>query len=317
MTILKIVKMIDKYRFSVIFCTYNREKYIFQALESIALQDYSRDHYEIVLVNNNSTDKTKELCDKFREVYPEISFTYVEEEQQGLSYARNRGIIESKGELLVYVDDDATVFPGYLKAYDDFFRTHPDEIAAGGPIIPHYEVTPPKWISHYTKILLTGYLYKGNKTKPFTNGSYPGGGNACYKSEIFQQIGLFNPDLGRKGNSLIGAEEKDLFSRFDRLGKKIWYVPEAGIYHYIPAAKLTEKHFQRLTYSIGKSERIRTLSVSKLSFYKRISSEGIKWSASILLFFFYLVKGQYAKGKKLLQFRYNVTKGMLEKTIDK
>ncbi len=301
---------ITKFRFSVILCTYNREKYIFQALESIALQDYPNDRYEIVLINNNSTDQTEKICSSFQEKYPEISFSYHVEIQQGLSHARNRGIQESLGELLVYVDDDATVFPEYLQAYDDFFRDHPDEVAAGGPIIPHYEVDPPSWLSHYTKILLTGYLYRGYKTAPFKHGSYPGGGNACYRKEVFEQIGMFNPELGRKGKNLIGAEEKDLFARFMRLRKKIWYIPQAGIYHYIPESKLTEDHFERLTYAIGQSERIRTLSDSKYAFCKRLFSELIKWSASILLFLSYILKGQSGKGKKLIQFRYNVTKGL-------
>lgn len=298
-------------RFSVIFCTYNREKYIFKAMESVALQSYPHEKYEIVLVNNNSTDKTEELCNAFQEKYPNISFNYCIERQQGLSYARNRGIKESRGELLVYVDDDATVFPDYLQSYDDFFQQHLKELAAGGPIIPHYEVSPPKWISHYTEVLLTGYLNNGNEVVPFKFGKYPGGGNACYRAEVFREFGFFNVELGRKGKGLIGAEEKDFFARLLSKGKKIWYVPGAGIYHYIPEQKLTEDHFRRLTYSIGVSERIRTLSESKSIFLKRLFFEGVKWVGSCILFCGFLFKGQYSKGKKLIQFRCNVTKGLL------
>ena len=282
-------------------------------MESIALQDYPRDKYEIVLVNNNSTDKTEELCKAFQKKYPDIHFNYCVEKQQGLSYARNKGIEESRGELLVYVDDDATVFPDYLKAYDDFFNTYSSELVAGGPIIPHYEVDPPEWISYYTEVLLTAYLYKGEKIIPFKNGLFPGGGNACYRSEVFEKYGLFNVELGRKGNGLIGAEEKDFFSRLFADKKKVWYVPQAGIYHYIPAQKLTESHFKKLTYSIGVSERIRTLSVSKMFFAKRLFQEMIKWAASIVLFCQFLIKGEYPKGKKLLEFRYNVTKGFFKR----
>ena len=299
-------------RFSVIFCTYNREKYIFNAMESIALQDYPHDKYEIVLVNNNSSDKTEELCKAFQKKYPDIHFNYCMEMQQGLSYARNRGIKEGKGELLVFVDDDAAVFPCYLNAYDDFFEKYPAELAAGGPIIPRYEVEPPLWVSHYTEVLLTAYLYKGEKIIPFKHGLFPGGGNACFRIEVFEKFGLFNVELGRKGDSLISAEEKDLFARLFAAKKKVWYVPKAGIYHYIPAEKLTETRFKKLTYSIGISERIRTLSVSKMLFLKRLFREKVKWAASIVLFCAFLIKGEYPKGKKLLEFRYNVTKGLLK-----
>ena len=301
----------NQFRFSVIFCTYNREKYIYKAMESIALQDYPRDKYEIVLVNNNSTDKTEELCKAFREKYPDIHFNYCVETQQGLSYARNRGIKESKGELFVYVDDDATVFPNYLKAYDDFFNSYPNTLIAGGPIIPHYEIDPPKWISYYTKVLLTAYLYKGEKIIPFKNGVFPVGCNACFRAEVFEKFGLFNVELGRKGSSLIGAEEKDFFLRLFAVKEKAWYVPLAGIYHYIPEQKLTEEHFKKLTYSVGVSERIRTLSISKTALAKRLAFETVKWAGTTVLFFSFLIKGEFSKGKKLLEFRYNVTKGLL------
>ncbi len=300
------------FRFSIIICTYNREKYIFQVLESIARQEYPKEKYEIVLVNNNSTDKTENICREFQEKYPDVHFHYCVEKAQGLSHARNRGIQESKGELLVYVDDDATVFPKYLQSYDDFFNTHPEEIAAGGPIIPYYEVIPPVWLSHYTKALLTGYLYNGEKTKPFKNEKFPGGGNACYGKSVFETFGMFNPELGRKGSGLIGAEEKDLFNRLFSAGRRVWYVPQAGIYHIIPETKLTEEYLKKLSYSIGTSERIRTLSLSKSAYYKRlIFSEGKKWCATIIFFFLFLIQFQYGKGEKLIQFRYNVTKGML------
>ena len=300
------------FRFSIIFCTYNREKYIYKALESIASQDYPRYRCEIVLINNNSTDSTEELCRIFREKHPDISFTYCVEKQQGLSYARNRAIRESRGQLLVFVDDDATVFPYYyLDAYDDFFGRYPAELVAGGPIIPYYEVTPPKWISHYTEVLLTAYLYKGEKVIPFKHGRFPGGGNACYRAEVFEKFGLFNVELGRKGYSLFSAEEKDFFSRLFADKKKVWYVPRAGIYHYIPDQKLTEAHFRKLTYSIGVSEHIRTTSVSNKLFEKRLFQEMVKWVASIGLFCIFLIRGEYAKGKKLLEFRKNVTRGLL------
>ena len=303
--------MQNSLRFSVILCTYNREKYIFQALESIALQDYPHNRYEIVLVNNNSTDSTEKLCIEFRKKYPDIRFNYCIETQQGLSYARNRGIEESQGELLVYVDDDATVFPNYLQAYDDFFVAYPAEFAAGGPIIPHYEIKRPEWISHYTEVLLTAYLYKGEKIIPFKYGRFPGGGNACYRAETFSKFGNFNVELGRKGNGLIGAEEKDFFARLFSTKEKVWYIPQAGIYHYIPEQKLTEEYFNKLTYSIGVSERIRTLGNSKKYFCKRLLDETVKWAASLALFLGFLLKGKYNIGKKLLQFRYNVTKGLL------
>lgn len=298
-------------KLSVIFCTYNREKYIYNALKSIAEQDFPVQDYEIVLINNNSTDKTEDICLQFRHDYPQVDFRYFIESNQGLSYARNRGVQESRGGILVFVDDDATVFEHYLSFIDLFFEAHPEASACGGPIIPVYEADKPKWLSYYTEQLIGGALHEGDKVKPFCKGKYPGGGNSAFRKTVFDKYGLFNVELGRKGTGLIGAEEKDLYERLTKGGEVFYYLPQMGIYHYIPEKKLTEEHFLALTYSIGKSERIRTKAVSPKSFRKRILSECKKWIGTIVLFFLYLLKLSPAKGWKLIQFRWYVSKGLL------
>lgn len=300
-------------KFSIIFCTYNREKYIYNALKSIADQDFSFDDYEIVLVNNNSTDSTEAICQQFETDYAKVNFRYYVETNQGLSYARNRGVKESRGDILVFVDDDATAFEHYLPAIDDFFKKYSRVSACGGPIVPVYETEKPKWLSPYTEQLLGGALYEGDKVKPFKHEKYPGGGNSAFRKEVFQKYGLFNVELGRKGTGLIGAEEKDLYDRLTRGKEEFYYLPQMGIYHYIPAKKLSIAHFNELTYSIGKSERIRTKAVSGEAYRKRIFSEIVKWGASSVLFVGYAVTLSPSKGWKLLQFRWNVSKGLLGK----
>ncbi len=300
-------------KLSVIFCTYNREKYIYNAMKSIAEQTYPHLNYEIVLVNNNSTDDTEAICNKFQADYPHIEFHYFIEYNQGLSYARNRGVKESKGDILIFVDDDATVFDNYLSAIDSFFNAHPEVSACGGPIVPVYEVDKPKWLSHYTEQLIGGALYEGDKNKPFRNGKYPGGGNSAFRKEIFEKYGLFNVELGRKGTGLIGAEEKDLYDRLTKGKETFYYLPQMGIHHYIPQKKLTIQHFKDLTYSIGKSERIRTKAVSPVAYRKRILSELKKWAGSIVLCVAYTISLSPSKGWKLIQFRWYVSKGLLGK----
>lgn len=302
---------ISKPYLSVIICTYNRDKYIYNLLKSIAENTLSKAKYEIVLVNNKSTDATEMECNRFCADYDDVVFRYFIETNQGLSYARNRGIQEAKGKVVVYVDDDATINTEYLTTYYQFFNANTNVYAAGGPILPVYETEEPKWMSHYTRQLITGKLYMGNVVKEFTKGAFPGGGNAAYRKSVFDKVGLFNVDLGRKGTSLIGAEEKDLFDKMTAQGIKFFYLPKAILYHIIPASKLTEEHFDRLTYSIGKSEKIRTLSISKKKYYSRLFSEVVKWGGSIILWIRFFFTLELSKGNKLIQFRYNVTKGLL------
>ena len=126
-------------------------------------------------------------------------------------------------------------------------------------------------------------------------------------------MGLFNVELGRKGDSLVGAEEKDIFDKMTTLGMRFYYLPNAILYHLIPEKKLSKDYFDRLTYSIGKSERMRTLAIGKWKYVKRLISECIKWAASIVLCIGHTLTGHPKKGWKLIQFRWNVTKGLLEK----
>ena len=299
---------------SVIICTYNRDKYIYNVLKSLALGTLEHSAYEIVLVDNNCTDGTHHEVEHFCNVFPQVSLRYFVETNQGLSHARNRGIKESKGDILVYVDDDATVNPEYLKTYADWFASHPETDAAGGPIIPHYETgSEPKWMTYFIKRLLTGYLYFGDKAKPFPGDNYPGGGNAAYRSRVFEKVGLYNVELGRNGDNLGGGEEKDIFDKMKREGMQFVYLPDAILYHSIPGYKLEADYFNRLTMGIGQSERARTLRIGKSSYRKRLLSELKKWCATIVLWCFYLITFRPGRGNMLIRFRRNVTKALLGK----
>lgn len=299
---------------SVIICTYNRAKYIYNVLKSVADGALPASMYEIVVVNNNSSDNTEAECRRFRLAYPNVAMVYCEEREQGLSHARNSGIKNSSGNILVFVDDDALVNDGYLKSYFDFFDRHEAAMAAGGPIIPLYDgCKEPLWMSHYTRQLITGKLWLGSKEKEFPGDAFPGGGNAAYRRVVFEKVGLFNVELGRKGESLIGAEEKDLFDRLKTRGLKFFYLPNSILYHLIPPTKLTDEYFERLSYSIGVSERCRTLQSGKNKYLLRIMKEMVKWCGTLVLCLWFCLSGRSCKAKKLASFRYNVTNGLTRK----
>ena len=298
---------------SVIICTYNREKYIFRVLESLAKNDYPYSEYEIVLIDNNCTDGTAAELERFKASYPEVSFRYFLEPSQGLSYARNRGIRESKGEILVYVDDDAFVDAKYLANYAELFNRRPDIDAAGGPIIPYYESgIEPEWMTYHLKRLLTGFLYFGDSERDFPGKNYPGGGNAAYRKAVFDKIGLYNPDLGRNGENLGCGEEKDIFDKMTAAGMKFVYVPECILHHMIPQYKLEQEYFDRVTEGIGTSERLRTLKISKAKYLKRLFQEAVKWGGTFVLALSYLLRLKPQCSSKLLRLRWNVTRKMIK-----
>ena len=296
---------------TAIICTYNRAKYTGALLESIAANDLDKSQYEILLVDNNCTDNTRAVCEAFATAHTDVQFRYVVEYEQGLSAARNKGIKEAKGDIIVYIDDDALVDIGYLRTYADWFASHSDTMACGGPVEPLYETQEPEWFTPYTKALLTAWCNYGSKAREYPKGCYPSGGNAAFRIKVFEQVGLFNTALGRKGNSLMASEEKDIFDKMHALGMQIKYLPGTVLHHIIPQTKLEQDYFDRLTLQIGISERQRTLTISKGKYVKRLISECIKWSGTIVLLFLYTISFHPMKGWKLIQFRNNVTKGLL------
>ena len=222
---------------TAIICTYNRAKYIGQLLESIAANDLERKEYEILLVDNNCTDNTREICEAFAKAHKDVQFRYTIEPEQGLSAARNRGVKEAKGDIIVYIDDDALIDTHYLRDYAEWFAAHPKTMACGGPIEPLYEAEEPSWMTPYTKALLTAWMNYGEKVRTYPKGRFPGGGNAAYRKSVFEKVGLFNTALGRKGGNLMGSEEKDIFDKMHTLDMEVLYLPTPVLHHIIPQAK--------------------------------------------------------------------------------
>jgi len=298
-------------KFSLITCTYNRSHYLRRTLESVGKQNFDTGDYEIIVIDNNSTDDTLSVAEKFIESYPEKTIRYFREENQGLSFALNRGIKEAEGDYLIFVDDDETIGEDHLLRLEHHLKKYPEAELIASPVVPVYETQKPSWMSHYTRRLIEGYFYQGDNIKKLSSNHYPGTGHTIIKRDLYEQYGYYNTELGRKGTSLIGAEDKDMFQRLKNNHVGCCYFPDIPIYHHIPASKLTDDFFDKLTYSVGKSERIRTKSVSRKSYLKRLAGEAIKWMASIFLFFVYTLTFRPSKGVRLLRFRRNVTRGLL------
>jgi glycosyltransferase involved in cell wall biosynthesis len=295
---------------SIIICTYNRQKYIYNCLKNVAENDFSCDKYEIILVNNNSTDNTETECECFKNDYPQVDFRYFVEINQGLSFARNRGVEEASGDFLVFLDDDAFVEKNYLANLENNLAKYENIDAFGGKITPLFEsgITP-KWLSKWTYSWVSG-IDLGNKTTSFNGNNYPIGANMGISRKAIEKIGGFNIKLGRSKKNLMAGEEKDIFNRLKAQSGAIYYFPNVAVQHVIPENRTTDDFIKRLGNGVGQSERLRTLNISKMSFCKRVFTEFIKWVASIVLFAGYCLKFQPQKGSKLLLFRWNVTLGL-------
>ncbi len=298
-------------KFSIVICTYNRERFLPGLFESIKAQTMNKSLFEVILINNNSTDNTEFLCNDFIRKNPDIQCSYYVETNQGLSYARNRGIIESRGEYVTFADDDALLAPDYSERATAYLDEHPDVAEVGGPILLKYMGKIPAWENPYMNSLL-GYfqpsLEKYRMVKK--NRKYPRGSNMTFRSSIFKKCGMFNVSLGRVGRVLIGGEEKDIAFRIFDAGEAIDYDPSILVYHLVPEERTTAEFVKRQGVGTGQSERVR----SKLpgnSYAKRMVIEVAKWGATFILWFRYMLTFKPAKANMLVRFRWWVTSGLL------
>jgi glycosyltransferase involved in cell wall biosynthesis len=298
------------FRISAIVSTYNRAHFLEGLFDSVLKQTIGKECYEVVIVNNNCTDNTEEICQRFIQSHPEVTVNYCIETRQGLSYGRNRGIAESKGEVVTFLDDDALIAPDFFETTLDFFFHHPDVNAIGGKILLHYMDKKPNWYNPFLASLL-GYFNRGDKEQVFTN-DYFRGSNMSFRKEVFAKHGDFNTSLGRVGKNLMGNEEKELFYRFKNKGEEMWYVPTTVVYHLVPIERTYPEFVKRQALGTGASQRQHAVINGQISFTISLFAELVKWGATIALMFFYICTLRFAVAIMLLKFRWWVSKGMLK-----
>ncbi len=295
-------------RLSLIIATYNRAACLVETLRSVAEQDAPRDEWECVVVNNNSADDTSERFAAFAADHAGLNLRMVDEHNQGLSYARNRGIRESTGEYIAIIDDDERIAPEFISAYISLFDEVPRAVAAGGPIVAEYVEERPSWMSRYTERLIANTLYLGDSVRPFPDDRIPGGGNMALRRSAVKRYGVFDISLGRVGTSLTGGEESDLFERLRLADAAYYYAPRAVMYHIIPPEKLTRTYFTRLSYNVGVSQLMRA------KFYHRVQrarmAEWAKWAATAVLCGWYALTLRWSKALYLAVMRREISRGL-------
>jgi len=241
---------------SVIVCTYNRCQILDQALESVAVSELPESvEWEVLVVDNNSNDRTREVINGFREEHPD-RFRYLFEPKQGKSNALNAGIREATGDILAFTDDDIIVAPTWLwnlvAALDSG-----EWSSAGGRIGAANSFQCPPWLAlqgDHSLGSVLGFFDLGDKAGASSEPFF--GGNVAYRKEVFEKCGLYRTDLGRSGTSLLGCEDTEFSLRVMTSGESLWYEPSAVVYHAVPRDRLSKSHFLNYFFHHGRS-RIR------------------------------------------------------------
>lgn len=217
---------------SVIITTYNRAKIIPMCMDSLIAQNFPREDFEIIIINNNSTDNTEEVIEKYIEENPETNIKYYYVPRPGQVYARQIGILAAKNEILSFTDDDGILSPEWLKEIVRVFEMREDVVGVAGKINIRWDETPPEWIYEYENYL--GKLDYGDKIK-FEVGMYMNAGNLSIKKNKLIEVGGFNPEM--IGDWLVGDGETGLWMRLKKNKCLIGWTPFALMEHYQIAKK--------------------------------------------------------------------------------
>lgn len=234
---------------SVIICTYNRSNHLRNVLRSLSeLVVPNNLKWEIIVVDNNSTDDTKDIVKQMANSL-NLSIKYLFESRQGKSYALNTGIQKAEGQIIAFTDDDVIVDRKWLKTIYYSFKQHACDGLCGKIYITIPEKTPP-WL---TKELwgFLGYLDYGDKPFFITNEDIFGG-NVVYTRKMIERTGLFNVNLGRTGNKLIGKEDVEYGKKVIEQGGRLLYEPALKVFHKIEPWKFKRSYFLKLHYYEGK-----------------------------------------------------------------
>jgi glucosyl-dolichyl phosphate glucuronosyltransferase len=240
-------------KITVILCTHNRCHRLVGALDSIAAQTLPASvEWEVLVVDNNSRDQTREVVGDFCGRDP-VRFRYLFEPQQGKSHALNTGIRNARGDILAFLDDDVTVEPTWLQKLTAALCDG-EWAGAGGRILPDRPFSPPRWLPVGDRYALAPLALfdlgpqAGKLTEP------PFGTNMAFRKEMFEKYGGFRTDLGPRPGSMIRDEDTEFGQRLSAGGELLRYEPCAVVYHSVPDNRIRKQYFLAWWFAKGRAE---------------------------------------------------------------
>jgi glucosyl-dolichyl phosphate glucuronosyltransferase len=232
--------------------TYNRADFLRQTLAGIVAQHFPRDHFEVLVIDNNSRDHTRAVVAEFAAAHP--APRHVHEPQQGLDYARNRAIAEARGEIVVFGDDDILVQPDWLAqmAVPLLADAGARRIGAvGGEVIPVFPDGLPDWVREWHAPL--GFR---DDAGPLESRHSPMGANLAFPKWVFAQVGPFHTALDRAAGNYFSGGDSEMIRRIRAAGLEVWFSPAAAVQHQMPASRTTFRYAARHAFDSARSRVI-------------------------------------------------------------
>jgi len=268
---------------SIIIPTRNRRELLEKTLQSIVNCNNNGIHFEVIVIDNNSSDDTELLTLKYKEHLKNLK--YFKELLPGLHSGRHRGMIESSGEILAYLDDDAEIEKDWLIGIEKNFKDN-ELVLLGGNNYPNWTQTPPKWLRRMWEEAKESNGYLGalslieSDSTNNMNARLVFGCNFIIRKSALKKIGGFHPDsLPEQFLSFRGDGETYVSNKIIELGMKVKYDSRVSIRHAVTKERMSSKYFRKRAFNQGVSNSYSDLRRG----FTQSSRSGNKYKLTVLL----------------------------------
>jgi glycosyltransferase involved in cell wall biosynthesis len=255
---------------SIVLPTYNRASELPSAINSALDQTAPPETFELLIVDNNSTDATADVIDGFATAHPE-RVQGVFEARQGVAFARQAGVDRARAPILAFFDDDVRVSKNWIETIVRTFAEHPAVDCIGGKVLPEWSAPPPDWLTraHWAPLALQDF---GDEpiALSFENRKGLISANLACRRCTFERVGGFSPELQRVKNGIGSLEDEDWMRRLWKAGGRALYTPELVATTEIPSTRLSRAYHRKWHgghgrfYARLRAEEIENTSVGSL-----------------------------------------------------
>jgi glycosyltransferase involved in cell wall biosynthesis len=230
---------------SVVMSTYNRGNLLVDAIASVLAQhDAITPPFELLVVDNNSTDGTRAVVERFAAADGRVRYLF--EAKQGLSHARNAGIAAARASLVAFTDDDVRADGDWVAAIVRAFREHPAADMVGGRVLPAFPSDPPAWLTtdHWAPLALVDHGDRPiviDSTRPICLV----GANLAFRRSVFDAVGTFAADLQRVKDGIGSLEDHEFLLRLLRTGRRGIYDPRIVLHAEVQPNRLERDYHRR------------------------------------------------------------------------
>lgn len=273
---------------SVIIPTRNRADFLFLALTSLTHQTISNHQFEVLVVDNGSTDNTEQTV---RDFWGQLTnLRYIFEPEPGLHAGRHRGMLEAKNEVLVFADDDIEALPTWLESIQAAFSS-PDVAMAGGNNIPMFLASPPRWLlalwnepfKRNVRAIPALSIIEIDGPSKDCDSFLVWGCNFSIRKSVLLAAGGFHPDgMPRELIRFRGDGETHVSRFVKESGMRCIFHPGASVYHKVTQERMTFEYFRQRGFNQGISDSYSNIRNGNAKPNKNLLMQLIRWGANQL-----------------------------------